>query len=499
MQPTSLRAIARATIVVLWAILVAIGVASHVYWRDEVRALTLATEAPNLWSVPAFVHGEGHPALWYVLLRGAHDVLHVREVLPFLAVFFAAAAVVLLVYRSPLALWLTALFIFTWPIYEYSVSDRNYGIAMALMFAIAACLAATRRRYVAIALLLALLAQTNMHAMLLVPFFIAIIATDGSRRTRHDRTSTIFCAIVAFVACAAAVATVYPTRHDLIAGTIARPTLATLSSFLVPGAWLTDERKIDYRAIQTSVLLYGSCAILLPDLVLFTCAIVALWMLSVFAIAVYPLSFRHVGVWASFLIALAWIRYARASNGAYAARDTTRRAIIGHRIAMGAFVFLLVSYALIEARTIVSTTRHPASDSRSLAMMIATDPRLHGAILLPEPEEYGEALPYYIDNPVYLAREHRFGRTATWSRTTQIRLTLGQLLDDAHDLRRREGKPVVIVIAETLKPRSANVPVSLGWRFAYAPADVRRLRRETTELPGLRRGFLESFDAYVVR
>ncbi len=499
MHPPSLRASARATIVALWATLVAIGVASHVYWRDEVRALTLATEAPSLWDVPAYVHGEGHPALWYVLLRGAHDIVHVREVLAAIALIFAFAAVVLLVYRSPLPLWLTALFVFTWPVYEYSVSDRNYGIAMALMFALAACLTAPRRPYVAIAALLALLAQTNVHAMLLVPFFVAIVSTDGSRQTRRDRTGTIVCAIVAVAACAASIATVYPTRHDLVAGTIARPTFKTVVKFLVPGAWLTTERAIDYQAIQTSIVLYASCAILLPDALLVACAIVSLWLFALLAIVVYPLSFRHVGVWTSFLIALAWLRYARASHGAYAARLATRRTVVSRRIALGTFGALLGSYALFEARTIVNLSQHPASDSRTLATIVATQPRLHDAVLLPEPEEYGEALPYYIDNPIYLAREHRFGRTATWSHSTQIRLTLGQLLDDAHDLRRRTDKPVVIVLAEKLSPGGGDEPVSLGWRFAYAAADVRRLRRETTELPGLRRGAFESFAAYVVR
>ena len=28
------------------------------------------------------VHGEGHPALWYLILRGGHDLLPYREVLP---------------------------------------------------------------------------------------------------------------------------------------------------------------------------------------------------------------------------------------------------------------------------------------------------------------------------------------------------------------------------------------------------------------------------------
>src|ERR687888_2265643 len=100
-------------IFVSWAAVVAVGVLHHEFWRDEVRALTLALQANSLWSVPTTVHGEGHPALWYILLRGSYDVFHTKAVLPMMSVTVAAAAVLVFLWRAPFPLWWKAFFVFS--------------------------------------------------------------------------------------------------------------------------------------------------------------------------------------------------------------------------------------------------------------------------------------------------------------------------------------------------------------------------------------------------
>ena len=55
----------------VWAAVVAFAELHHDFWLDEVRALSLALDADSLLSVPAAIHGEGHPALCYLLLRAS--------------------------------------------------------------------------------------------------------------------------------------------------------------------------------------------------------------------------------------------------------------------------------------------------------------------------------------------------------------------------------------------------------------------------------------------
>jgi hypothetical protein len=135
---TSLRCLGGWLILGLWCALVVVGYVRHEFWRDEVRALSIARNATSLVDLMALMKNEGHPALWQLLLRGGFVLTSSRLVLPITSLVIAAAAMALLIFRSPLPLWLTALFVFgRLGIYEYSVVARNYGISMLLMFGFA--------------------------------------------------------------------------------------------------------------------------------------------------------------------------------------------------------------------------------------------------------------------------------------------------------------------------------------------------------------------------
>jgi len=160
---------------VLWAALVVFTVIHHEFWRDEVGALSLAIASPSIWSVPLTIHGEGHPAVWYILLRGAYDLVHATWALPLVSVVVAALAIVIFLARAPFSVWWKALFVVSvLPVYEYSVMARNYGISMLLMFAFAAVYAGKRYRPILLGVLLFLLANTNIHSSMLVGMYLMI-------------------------------------------------------------------------------------------------------------------------------------------------------------------------------------------------------------------------------------------------------------------------------------------------------------------------------------
>src|SRR5579871_2705157 len=73
----------------------------HVMWRDEARALSFAIQGEDWIAMLRGLHGDSHPALWYLLLRAAHGIAGRPEVLPLLAFAIAVAAAWLLVWRSP--------------------------------------------------------------------------------------------------------------------------------------------------------------------------------------------------------------------------------------------------------------------------------------------------------------------------------------------------------------------------------------------------------------
>ena len=69
----------------------------HVVWRDEVRALSIALQGDSIYTMLMHLRGEGHPALWFLLLRMTHSFINRPEVLQIVSLSVAFASVLLLI------------------------------------------------------------------------------------------------------------------------------------------------------------------------------------------------------------------------------------------------------------------------------------------------------------------------------------------------------------------------------------------------------------------
>jgi hypothetical protein len=139
----------------------------HELFRDEVRALLIAHRTASLRDLLAALHNEGHPPLWYLVLRAASSLGGLRAIKP-LAIAIAASAVFLFLSYSPFPRYQKVLFVFgALPLYEYSVMCRNYGIVMLLLFLVAMAWSDRFVRPLRVACLLALLANCAAHALIL--------------------------------------------------------------------------------------------------------------------------------------------------------------------------------------------------------------------------------------------------------------------------------------------------------------------------------------------
>src|SRR5215831_8770258 len=72
-----------------WFAIVLATMWHHEFQRDEVRALSIATSSPSLWQMPVFLKNEGHPVVWYVLLRIGYQALGSTAALPAVSFLFA--------------------------------------------------------------------------------------------------------------------------------------------------------------------------------------------------------------------------------------------------------------------------------------------------------------------------------------------------------------------------------------------------------------------------
>jgi hypothetical protein len=527
MMQAARRRVVGLALLALWFGFVCFAAWNHVVWRDEVRALSLALQGDNVFAMLRAIHGEGHPAIWYLLLRGTHAVVGRPEVLQVASLAVASAAFLLLVLRSPLDLLMIALLLASpFGIFEFSVNARNYGISMLVMFSIAACYDRYRNRGVVLGVLLFLLANCNAHSALLAMafllFWLVDIIDDSSVQRSRVLQTFLLNAVVAALGIAACTLTVFPTFND--AAMLDQPGGITLSLLLkavllpaqnfiflmpqlsesvtnqLPRSGIPD---VDIWNLLMSAIMFGSTLGLVRRRGAVLAAVAALIGFSLFFKIIYPGFYRHEALWLVFLISLYWIAGARsARRTADPAPLPTPR--IQSVSAIGSTLFLLL-VALQAPTTILMVAEEtgfgpPLSRSRDLAALITQRPELRDAVIIADPDYMLEPLPYYIANQTYLMREQRFGNVVKFTRHARLRLDLDDILADARRLHRDTGKPIVILLKQKIDPSqpSRAYREGLNWELVTTPAQVRAFQAATRHVAGFGPALSdESFEVYV--
>jgi len=160
----------RALLIAVWLAHLAcllVVAAHHEPWRDEADVWLFARDAaPSAWV--SFLKHSGTPGLWHLLVLPL-----ARSGLPYASIVYLNVAIVgvgvaIFLRYARLPLLLKLLFPFgVLPLHEYGVVARSYGLSFTLLMAVCAAFCARRQRPLWIGLLLALLANTNAHSLVL--------------------------------------------------------------------------------------------------------------------------------------------------------------------------------------------------------------------------------------------------------------------------------------------------------------------------------------------
>jgi hypothetical protein len=503
----------RVALLCVWAAIVLVMAVRHVFWRDEVRAFNLALQGDTVVDMLRGLRGEGHPALWYLLLRGAHMVAPIREVLPIVSVAVAAAAMALVALRSPFHLLVIGLILFSgFGLFEYSVVARNYGISMLVLFALAHLYPRHRDKGPVVGILLALLCNTNVPSALLAACFLLYWLIDllGEEGLRWGRKYKLLLLNGAIAAAGAVICflTVFPTVHDAAqAGVTGSLTPAGIAAALfspTEAFWqLLPYGTPAYPAIRTGlgILLAGSLIGLATRPGALVSSLLALAGFELFFHLVYPGGYRHQALILIYLITMYWLA-ARGHGGRWPSRWRAD-AQIGRAATAGRWAFIvLLAIQVWKSEDPISRELQgrPHSRARDLGRLLA-EQRLQHAVLIADPDVHLEPMPYYSSNPIYLMREQRFGAIPLFTRRARVELSLDDYLADARALRQRTGRPVVIVMMHRLDP--AKPPFRLrevyAWYFSADPAQVRRFQAATRRIASFPPAVTdESYDVYLL-
>lgn len=157
---------ARAFVVITFAVYAALTLyvtLHHEPWCDEADSWLLMRDG-GVGTMLSRTGYAGTPALWYLLIApfAKLGLPYTAQALLNLALAWSAALVFLVL--APFPRLLKVLFLFSYYMsYEYSVLARPYALMVLLMFGIAAC----RDRPMARAVLIALLANTTSHGLII--------------------------------------------------------------------------------------------------------------------------------------------------------------------------------------------------------------------------------------------------------------------------------------------------------------------------------------------
>lgn len=429
----------------LWLVIVITTALHHEMWRDEVRALSMALEAGSMWDIFATLRNEGHPFLWYWILRSAYWLWPTPVVLQVASILIGFAAVTLFLKKSPFPLIVRLLFIFgTLPLVNYSVFARNYGISMLLYFLFADVYSRPERKNYLVALILVLLANTNYLAMMFSGILVCLWAVEEYLKVRDFQLffrRFIFPATLAMAGIILALFTIMMDANssqappDFVASRdYFRP---MLDSALHPGRFFSE--LMAATPPVRDMVLFGLLAGLLASPLYAGSLYVSIFMFNLFSSTIIPPNARHQGVLLMLIVALYWIVVVR--NRREAKRDVPLTIAI--YLVLAPLFYHQIALANMK---ISEEVQREMSSSAALGKFINTNRQLNDAVIMGDPDYLLGPLTYHVRNRIYFVRESRYGTYERYVKVPKNYVTLLDLIEAAEHIRDSEHVPVLILL-----------------------------------------------------
>jgi len=167
----------------------AAAVASHEMWRDEAQAWLLAKDQTSLAGVIQASRYEKHPLGWFLVLFVLSRVIASPLIMQVFHLGLAALTAFLIFKYSPFSLVQKIFAVFGYTLlFEYGVISRNYALGVLCLFLFCALYPGFRDRPLVLSLPLFVMANTSVHALIVVMAIGLVLAVDILRR-RALRTS----------------------------------------------------------------------------------------------------------------------------------------------------------------------------------------------------------------------------------------------------------------------------------------------------------------------
>jgi hypothetical protein len=475
-----------------YAVAICVFAMFHEVWRDEVVPVSLVAGSHSLGEVLQKMRDFGHPALFYVALNAGYHLFPHYVVLKILNLLICTSAVWIFLDKSPFHKLAQALFICGFfPLYEYSVINRMYGLFMLMVCMVSALYKDRWRRLIPFSISLALMANTHAHGLVLV---LAILLSLASELIfRADRAVLLlgkkkdFAGALAVVLAGLilTVLQILPDSKSVIflggGSSPIRIAQAALRAFVNPGRPFYGV--FGFNSVwSVNVVLFTLYLYLLRKPKLLILLMSGAIGLSMFFDLLYPShEIRHQGALYLLVIMVLWMDSSVEVGTRQRPRVFEDMWTGLSAIKNSMLVILLTVQVFMAYPAIREDLARPFSASKLFAQKCLGDPLLKDAIILGEPEGYLESLPYYMDNPTYYFTEGKFTRYRRLTSEGLMTLSLGQLLETARSLKIREGRPVVILLDREVGAPGKNVIYFMHKKksFTFSKEELKELHEQT--------------------
>lgn len=471
----------------------------HEIWRDEAGPINLVFQSYSWSELVASLHNYGHPGLWHTLLYLFKGLYPSYEILKILNLLISILAAYVLLVKSPFLLWQRALLLSGYfLLYYFPVVNRNYGLAWFLFLLFCVLYSYRWSRTVLLSLVLLLLANT--HALGLVITIAVLIALfvelllDSKERCNLIKKKFVGLVVVIGGVSLSVMQIVPDTRSDLFQWSSVNlfyVVQVSLQSIFLPGFSFSNLLGGSHPLAVTVFIWCCYYVLFFVDRVAFIVLFLGITGVSTFLMIFYPsYSSYHQSFVYMLLIFSFWVLSAKKNLFRW-------QVLLFH----GLFLILLVSQILLAFPAIKKDLLEPFSSSKSFSEWIKSWPQGQEYVLIGEPDYLLYSLPYYVDNPIYIPRENRFGRMTKNSIDNKMVFSLKEFLNAGRKLQ-IQGKKVFLVLGHKLSSEGPfDVTLYSDKRFTYSPEDLTLWQNDTKIVAVFQRAFYgqENYDVYVLK
>jgi len=431
-------------------------VSRHEMWRDEVAPWMIAKYTSSLRELFANARYEGHPIPWYLVLYVITRFTTAPEAMQYVNVMFSASMVVLVARCSPFSRWFKVLFTFGfYPFYQYAVTSRGYALCTLMLFAMCALYPLRKTRLPVVALLMAVMANTDVYGWFYCVGFSVGIIVQWFLDRRNGKPWKA--SAPEFIACAALV----------LAGMV-----YSVKACAPPadGGWYTQwyvtfswDRLWKVLCSFAFDFNFGWLIIyVVPTLALlgwFTLSIrrkpaaMVTWVSFVVAIAVFyytkflPLPWNK-GMVLMFIVACLWLsREEKELEPQFPKQESILDRVTPESF-VRVFAWVLALYVLYGGKWIAQDLMHPYSTAKMAADFIKRQ-SLENSLIVGDPDFVTQSVSGYLDKPIYYTASRSMGRYVIWN--NKRRWPRSDSMDQIAALRAKtSGRMIYIANRDTL-------------------------------------------------